>query len=133
MNKHLRNNLLFFDGDCVLCNKSIRFIHFLDSKRVIFFSPLQSELGLEIQNQLQLPKFISTVVYHHKGILYSKSSAVIHCLSDTNWYFKPILLLLLIPKFIRDKVYDFIAENRKKIFRNQSCSIASESLRKQVI
>ena len=133
MVKHLKNNLLFFDDDCILCNKSIRFIHFLDSKKIIYFTPLQSEFGIEIQKQIKVTALISTVVYYRKDKFYTQSSAIIHCISNINWYYKPILILLLIPPFIRNGLYNFIAQNRKKFFLNQSCNIPSESLLKQIV
>ena len=133
MNTLSINNILFFDEECILCNKSIRFIHFLDIHKRIYFGPLQSEQGISIQNELQLTETLSTVVYFKEGKLYTKSSAIIHCLADIHWFLKPILFFLLIPTFIRNQIYDFIATNRKRIFRDQSCEIPSESLKKQIL
>lgn len=128
-----KDKILFFDDTCILCNKSIRLIHFLDIHKIIFFSSLQSPLGIEIQQIIKLKKFISTVVYYRKGTFYTQSSAIIYCLSDSFWILKPMLIFLLIPKFIRNGIYNFIAKNRKRIFKNQVCSLHSESLRKQII
>jgi predicted DCC family thiol-disulfide oxidoreductase YuxK len=133
MNKHLKNNLLFFDDDCILCNKSIRFIHSLDIHKKIFFTPLQSDIGIKIQQEIQLQELISTVVYHRYGKYYTQSSAIIYCLSDIHIFLKPLLVFLLVPTFIRNGIYNFIAKHRKKLFKNQTCGIPSESLRKQVI
>ena len=129
----LKDNLLFFDDACILCNKSIRLIHLLDIHKKIFFASLQSPIGTEIQQKNNLKEFISTVVYYRKGKFYTQSSAVIFCLSDIHWILKPLLLFLLVPTFISNGIYNFIAKNRKRIFKNQVCSLHSESLRKQML
>jgi predicted DCC family thiol-disulfide oxidoreductase YuxK len=129
----LKDKVLFFDDACILCNKSIRLIHFLDIRKTLFFSPLQSPLGIEIQQKSNLKELDSTVIYFRKGNLHTQSTAIIYCLSDSFWLFKPILIFLAIPTFIRNGIYNFIAKNRKRIFKNQTCSLPSESLRKQII
>jgi predicted DCC family thiol-disulfide oxidoreductase YuxK len=129
----LKDNLLFFDDACILCNKSIRLIHLLDIHKKIFFASLQSPIGTEIQQKNNLKEFISTVVYYRKGKFHIQSSAVIFCLTDIHWILKPLLILLLVPTYIRNGIYNFIAKNRKRIFKNQVCSLHSESLRKQIL
>lgn len=129
----LKDKVLFFDDACILCNKCIRLIHFLDVHKTLFFSPLQSPLGIEIQRKSNLKELDSTVIYHKNGKLYTQSSAIIHCLSDSYWLLKPVLIFLIIPSYLRNKIYELIARNRKRIFKNQTCSLPSESLRKQII
>lgn len=133
MNVIFKDNLLFFDDSCILCNKSIRFIHFIDKHKKISFASLQSPIGNDVQLKNKLKDPISTVIYHRKGIFHLQSSAIIYCLSDTRWFLKPILLLLLVPPILRNNLYNFIAKNRKRFFKNQTCSLPSESLRKQIV
>ena len=128
-----KDNLLFFDDTCILCNKSIRFIHFLDKQKKISFASLQSPLGNDVQLKNKLKDPISTVIYHRKGIFHLQSSAIIYCLSDIRWFLKPLLILLLVPPILRNNLYNFIAKNRKRFFKNQTCSLPSESLRKQIV
>jgi predicted DCC family thiol-disulfide oxidoreductase YuxK len=129
----LKDKVLFFDDACILCNKSIRLVHFIDIQKKIFFSPLQSPLGIEIQIKNNFKVLDSTVVYYRKGEFYTQSNAIIRCLSDTFWLLKPILVFLLVPSFIRNKIYNLVAKNRKRIFKGQTCGLPSESLRKQII
>jgi predicted DCC family thiol-disulfide oxidoreductase YuxK len=133
MNKLSKNNILFFDEDCILCNKSIHIIHFLDIQKRIYFSSLQSELGIIIQKKIKLNQTLSTVIYYKNGKLHTKSTAIIRCVSDLYWPLKLTLIFLLIPKPIRNFTYDFIAKNRKRIFSNQTCKVPSESLKKQLL
>ena len=128
-----KDNLLFFDDTCILCNKSIRFIHFLDKHKKISFASLQSPIGNDVQLKNKLKDPISTVIYHRKGIFHLQSSAIFYCLSDTRWFLKPLLILLLVPPILRNNLYNFIAKNRKRFFKNQTCSLPSESLRKQIV
>lgn len=133
MSNITKEHILFFDDACILCNKSIRFIHFLDIKKKIFFCPLKTSLGIEIQKTNKLKALDSTVIYYKKGTCYTQSSAIIHCLSDSFWLFKPSLILLLSPSFIRNKIYELIARNRTFFFKNRTCSLPSDSLRKQIL
>lgn len=108
-------HIVFFDGCCHLCNSSVKWLIRLDKKRILKYAPLQGEsAGLILKTETStLPE---SIVYLRKGKAHVKSSASIWLLYDVAWYFKWIVLFFVIPGFIRNGLYDFIAKNRYRWF-----------------
>jgi len=78
---------------------------------------------MEIQGDL------NSVIFVTEEQHYIYSDAVIHLLAAANPLCKPIYLLKLIPKRLRDAGYQMIARNRKKILPASACSIPSRKAR----
>ncbi len=116
-NIKLDKPILLFDGVCNFCNSSVNFIVDRNSKKNILFSSLQSQTGQQLLEKFNLPKdnFNSLVLVDGDNY-YTKSTAALKIAEylDGNWKF--LSILKIIPKFIRDFGYDFIAKNRYKIF-----------------
>jgi len=111
-------NIIFFDGICTLCNSFVNILMKIDYRRILFFTPLQGETAkkhnLDFKN---LPPQKQSLYYlNSKGILYSKSNAVIHILCDLFFLGQLFWLLKLIPQFIRDYLYSVLARNRYALF-----------------
>lgn len=125
--------ILFFDGDCGLCQRSVRFIMNRDHERQIFFAPLQGQTAkVLLPNSLRLN--LSTIVYRRdKEPTLLRSSAFLHALIDTNseWRFFAKLSILL-PVFLRDWFYMRVANNRKRIFKS-ACQLPTKEERRQLL
>jgi predicted DCC family thiol-disulfide oxidoreductase YuxK len=109
--------ILFYDGDCALCNRVVTFIlsHEKDSK--ILFSALDTATANEFLGKHPLYKREEDTVYFFDGNqLYSKSTAVLKLLPFLKGYVFVLRLGWLFPKGLRDKIYDFVARRRKRIF-----------------
>jgi len=123
-------HIIFFDGECNLCNFYIQFILKHDNKNLFHFASLQSEFGKEflIKNQLNRPEF-DTVVYKKGNVIFTHSTAVIQISKTLEGWFYIIYLLRFIPEFIRDRIYYFIAKNRIKWFvKSEFCALAQDKL-----
>jgi predicted DCC family thiol-disulfide oxidoreductase YuxK len=123
--------VLFFDGVCNLCNFIVRFLLRVDRKKILRYSNLQSEFARSIET---LKPFISvpfeTVVFYNGSNKYLKSDAVIEIakLLPVPWKFFGIIRF--IPKRLRDKLYDFVAHNRYRLFgRKDLCMLPSENVK----
>ena len=110
--------LILFDGDCSLCNSVVQFVIKRDRGRKRFlFAPLQSEVaGHFVDNPIQYADKEGTLVVIHGGKVYYRSSAALvigrHLgglwpLSGAGW---------ILPRSIRDGMYNIVARNRKRIF-----------------
>ena len=119
------NRIVLFDANCVLCNKSVQFILENDRSESIFVAPLRSDLGEKISKLQGLSlENISTVFYYRDGKIIDKSSAGLTIAKDMKNWISVIYPLILIPKFIRDRIYSWIANNRIKWFGNtEQCLI----------
>ena len=121
-------HLIFFDGVCSLCNSSIDFILKRDKKNIFLFTSLQSEEAKEVIISHNYPeekiKGLSNIVYLRKGKIEVKSKAILYILWDLSGFFKPTILGLIIPTFMRDWLYDIVSKNRYKWFgKRETCRI----------
>ncbi|KAI3868753.1 hypothetical protein MKW98_008838 [Papaver atlanticum] len=118
--------IMLFDGVCNLCNGGVKFVRDNDRQRRMRFEPLQSESGKKLlQRSKRAPDDISSVVLVEKDRSYIKSEAVLKIMEYLNFPFPQLALFLqFVPLFIRDFVYDNVANNRYNIFgRTESCEI----------
>ena len=118
-------NIIFFDGFCGLCNRFIDFLLRFDQKKRLFYSPLQ---GKTIQKtEACLLKDKGTLVFLYEGKIVIKSTAVLKAIACLGFYWKVILLFLLVPRCIRDKIYDCIASHRYQWFgMKKTCRVPTE-------
>lgn len=119
--------VIFYDGVCGLCDRSVQFIIRHDRKQVFRFAALQSAyaaktLGSNIT-------FDSFIYYHHEKVAY-RSSAALHVFKKLGGLWSLLFVLIIIPPFIRNAVYDMVARNRYKWFgRFDSCKVPTKEQR----
>jgi predicted DCC family thiol-disulfide oxidoreductase YuxK len=123
--------VMFFDGDCTLCNYSVRFVLDHEQKSEFLFTSLQSEIGRAMLSFLNKPAndFDSVVVWK-AGKSYQKSDAVIEIASHLRWPFCLLSFLKIVPRILRDPCYSLVAKNRYTLFRSQKdCLLMTEELK----
>ena len=131
----IEDNIIIFDGLCNLCNWSVQFIIKRDPNAVFKFASLQSEFGVAIT---QRDKFSSenpeSVLLFKKGKLLDKSSAALAIAAELNGIWKTLAVFRLLPKNMRDAIYDFVANNRYRWFgKRNECMVPKEELQKRFI
>ena len=109
------NPVLFFDGVCNLCNRSIAFIIRHDKKKTLRFASLQSEAGKAACAQFA-NKVPDSLVLFFQGKYYIKSDAALTTARLMGGVIACFFVFIIIPRFIRDSVYDFISRNRYRWF-----------------
>jgi len=124
--------IILFDGLCNLCDASVQFIIKRDSKDVFRFVSLQSNLGQQIVQHLEIDiqKVDSIVLYNPEKKTYlKKSEAVFEIIKSSGGIFYCLLIFRLIPIAITNKIYDFIARNRYRWFgEKKSCLVLTKEL-----
>jgi predicted DCC family thiol-disulfide oxidoreductase YuxK len=121
--------ILFFDGVCNLCNGAVRFIIRHDKKGFFRFASLQSEAAQRMLPEYGDLKKFDSVILLENGQLFQKSAAVLKVLNHLPWYWKWTQVFWIIPKSIRDVVYDGIANNRYRWFgKRDTCMIPTLEL-----
>jgi predicted DCC family thiol-disulfide oxidoreductase YuxK len=124
------NPLVLYDGICHLCNSSVQFLLKRDKQKIFRFAPLQEE---EVQKQVG-NKEITTVILLYKSKIYTHSDAAIQTLSLLNFPFTLFKILLVIPKFIRDPIYKWVAKNRYSWFgKSDQCILPDSDQREQFL
>ena len=117
-NNSKRNNQIFLDGYCNLCNYTVDFILRRDKFKTFSFASLQSNIASKLLSEygyaLDKIKNLDNVVYLRNGVLKTKSDAVLSILFDLKGIYKISYVFYIFPKFLRDFFYDYIARNRYK-------------------
>jgi predicted DCC family thiol-disulfide oxidoreductase YuxK len=131
-----RAEVLFYDGHCGLCHRAVKFVVRHDRSGNAFrFAPLQGETFGErvpLPQREGLPD--SMVVLTEDGSLLTRSDALIYILRRLGGGWKLLAgVLRVIPRPLRDFVYDFIARVRYRIFgrREDYCPVVPAELRKR--
>ena len=122
------SKILLFDGDCNLCNSTVQFVIERDKKAFIKFTSLQSAMGQKIMQAYHIPAhYVSSIVFFEDGKVYYKSTAALRLFKNLNGLWKLTYVFMIVPKFIRNWVYDFIARNRIKWFgKAETCWVMTD-------
>jgi predicted DCC family thiol-disulfide oxidoreductase YuxK len=127
--------ILLFDGVCNLCNRGVQFIIRHDTKEKFKFAALQSEAGQGLLKKFNLPTTdFDTFVLVEGEKYYRRSTAALRIAKDLNGAWKLFYGFIIIPAFLRDWVYNLVANSRYKIFgRTDSCMIPTPELRRRFL
>jgi predicted DCC family thiol-disulfide oxidoreductase YuxK len=118
----IKNDIIIYDGVCVMCNSFFRWVHKNDKKNIFMFSNFQSKYSLNNMDKLKNTDSIA-VVLKDGGVL-RKTEAVYYILKKTNSFLAARFLIFVIPYPISNMFYDFIASIRYNIFgKYDSCPI----------
>ena len=122
-----KDGVIFFDGLCVLCNKSVSFLIKIDKKKVLKYSSLQGDYAKEVLDSEDIDS-ASSVIFLDDGVSYKKADAAIHILIKLGGVYKALgVTLNLLPTFFINWFYDLVAKNRYSIFgKKDSCPIPKE-------
>ena len=118
--------IILFDGVCHLCNASVEFVIQHDKKDIFRFVTLQSNLGTAIIKHIGIDsKNIDSIILYEPGVAYYyKSTAALEIAKDLSGLFHYASLFRIIPTFLRNPIYDYVANNRYKWYGKQdSCMI----------
>ncbi|MEO5592834.1 MAG: thiol-disulfide oxidoreductase DCC family protein [Chitinophagaceae bacterium] len=123
MNKASDKNIVLFDGVCNLCSTSVHFILRKDKKNQFLFGSLQGTTGQAILAKYQLPATtFNSFILVEGETLYTRSTAALRMLKHLGGGWSVFYVFILVPVFIRDAVYKWIAKNRYKWFgKKEAC------------
>jgi len=129
-NKHI----VFFDGDCGVCNFWVQWILERDKNDHFMFASLQSDFGQQFlsERNLETKQFNTLYLWKPKSYYLTKSQAVLRIAYLLGGMYKLMAAGKIVPSFVRDKIYDKISENRMKI-ANQKCYLPTPHQRKKFI
>ncbi len=127
--------VILFDGVCHLCSSSVQFVIRHDRRHYFRFASLQSNFGQEVLEKYQLPgaDFDSFILLDdHK--VYTRSSAALRVVKKLDGLWPVLYAFIIIPPFIRNAAYNFIARNRYKWFgKQETCWLPTPELKELFI
>jgi predicted DCC family thiol-disulfide oxidoreductase YuxK len=127
--------IILFDGDCNFCDSSVQFIIKRDPAAHFLFTSLQSDKGVELVKQYAIPAEVDSLVLIDNGRAYTKSSAALRIAKKLDGLWHLLFLFILVPRKIRDGVYNYVAKNRYKWFgkKEDACMLPPPEIRKRFI
>ena len=127
-------HIIFFDGECGLCNRTVQWVLKKDKKKQFHYATLQSDFAQTMLQKENISISMDTIILYSNGKIYFKSAAVLHILYIIGGYWKLFSYLKVFPTIIRDGFYNLIAANRYRFFgKKQQCMIPTPSQRAQFI
>lgn len=127
-------NVIFFDGECGLCNGFIDFVMKIDKDHIFFFSPLQSEYA-HTHLPKEFTKDLKTVIVQtDDGHTHKKSIAVFSVFQKIGGTWSIVSLLRFLPLVILNGGYDLVASNRYSLFgKKETCRLPTIEERRRFI
>ena len=125
--------IVLFDGVCNFCNSSINFIIKHDKKGHFKFAPLQSEIAKIMvgDKTLSMPE---SVILIENGKTYDRSTAALRIARKLDGLWPLLYVFIIIPKPLRDMVYNLIGRNRYKWFgKMEVCMIPTPEVRERFL
>ncbi len=126
-----RHAVVLFDGVCNLCNGSVNFIIDRDPDGYFRFASLQSEEAEAIMRSAGISdETLESIVLVEGGRVFRRSDAVLRIARKLKGPWSALALFTVVPRPIRDRVYDWIARNRYRWFgKRDTCRIPTPELR----
>jgi predicted DCC family thiol-disulfide oxidoreductase YuxK len=125
--------IVLFDGVCNLCNSTVQIIIDHDPAGYFRFASLQSEKAKELLAGFGMKPpegDPDSILLIQDGKLHSHSGAALRIARRMTGAYKLFWATIVVPWFIRDLVYRFIARNRYRWFgREEACRVPTPELR----
>ena len=124
-------HVILFDGVCNLCNSSVLYVINHDAYNKFLFAPLESNTGKYIieRYKIDISKTDSIILHHKTQKVFYKSTAALKISALLRFPNNLLSVFLIIPPFIRNWVYDYIAKNRYKWYgKQEACMVPTPEL-----
>jgi predicted DCC family thiol-disulfide oxidoreductase YuxK len=123
--------ILLFDGVCNFCNGSVNFVIAHDPAARFRFASLQSEAGKALLREHGLGELpVSTMVVIDRGRVFMNSDGVLRAAQRLGGAFVLLVPLLVIPRVLRDAMYQLFARNRYRLFgKADHCLVPTPDIR----
>ncbi len=127
--------IIFFDGICNLCNRTVQFVIKHDPNEKFLFASFHSDSGRNVAAMfgIDIDKADSFVLIS-EGKKYFKSTAALMVISELSGPIKILSLFKLLPEPLRNRLYDWVARNRYKWFgKKERCMIPTKKQQKRFL
>ncbi|MEX2144620.1 MAG: DCC1-like thiol-disulfide oxidoreductase family protein [Anaerolineales bacterium] len=109
--------LVLYDGYCVLCSRSVQFMQARQRPGTLDYASQHSQRGQAALKSCSVPiQNGDMLIFFEKGRCFQRSTAALRALRYLRFPWFLLSALILIPRFLRDPVYNLIANNRYRWF-----------------
>lgn len=125
-------HIVFFDGVCNLCNKSVDFIIKRDHNRRFRYASLQSDVAVKLLVDKGVDtSSMRTIILLKDQTVFFKSDAVLEIARDLRPPWPAMYIFKLVPRFLRDQIYDIVSRNRYNWFgKRDTCRVPTDEERR---
>lgn len=122
--------IVFFDGHCGLCNRSVDWILRHDARHQFLFAPLQGTTASDLFKTYSEEELLRSFWLKDSNGLHRKSTAILKVCRRLGGVSALLSLAIIVPRPIRDFFYDLVAKNRYRIWgRSETCRIPTSEER----
>lgn len=121
--------IVLFDGVCNLCNRAVDFALRRDPHGRLKFASQQSDAGLALMAKAGVDADTGASIVAVEGdIAYMESRAVLEIARQLRKPWPMLYGLIIIPPFLRDALYRWIARHRYRWFgKREHCRMPTEA------
>jgi len=126
--------IVFFDGECAFCSRSVRWLVLLDWRKNLRISPLQGDLARSkgLERYADNSDGTMVVLRESDGAIFTSSDAWLEVMRALGGPWRLFLIFKLVPRFIRDAAYRLFARNRW-FGKTNACGMPDEKVTKRVM
>lgn len=133
-----REPILLFDGDCGLCSRLVRLVLRADGKGALRFASLQGEYARELLARHPELQGVDSIGWVEAGEVQERvairSEAILRLVHYLGFPWRTLGLTRVIPRPIRDRLYDWVARRRHRWYRDAvACRVSAEDERRRMI
>jgi predicted DCC family thiol-disulfide oxidoreductase YuxK len=117
--------IVVFDAQCLLCNGWVRFLLRHDRRRTLRFASIQGEHGRRLlaEHGLQVDR-LQTLLLVDGAHSWQHTDAIFRVLHALGGAWRLAWVAWLLPGFVRDPLYRWLARNRYRWFgRTDTCML----------
>lgn len=124
----MRSEIVVFDAECLVCSAWVQFLLRADKKKRFYFASIQSATGVKlVMKQGLLVDGLDTMLLIDGPNVYLHTDAIIRVLMRLDGWYRLASLGYVIPGFLRDPAYRWVARNRYRFLgRRESCYLPTD-------
>ena len=124
----MKDSVIIFDVDCLLCNRFVQIVSVIDKKDSIYFTRLSGKTANYILSNNKNLVDVDSIIFYLNGNIYIKSDAIIRISKSLGFPYNMMSIFKIFPRSMRDIFYDFVARNRYKFFGKANKCLISKNI-----
>jgi predicted DCC family thiol-disulfide oxidoreductase YuxK len=127
------DRIVFYDSDCMLCSKTIRFLLKVDRQNKLKFASLGGSTS-KLLNIQDLVSGEGSVVFYNKGKVHLQSNAALQITRQLPFPWRILFIFIAIPPCLRNAIYRWVANNRYEWFgKTNNCELVEQQFAERIL
>jgi predicted DCC family thiol-disulfide oxidoreductase YuxK len=127
--------IILFDAECILCSTNAQFVLKHDKQGRFRLASMQGDIGAALYREHGMdPKDPSSMIVVEGPLVRQDSDAVLSIYEGLGFPWRLLGVFRLVPAFLRDPIYRWIARNRYRLFgKRENCWVAPPEYRARIL